>query len=386
VPDLSASERRRSLAAVIACVGVSGLCFGLTSPLLTLLLERQGVDAVLIGLSAATSSLAVLFVGPLVPALVSRLGTLGALYSSVVVAVGALLLLPLFPNVYAWFPIRFLLGAAIAVQWIASEIWVNRISTNEGRGTTVGIYAMLFAVGFAVGPLLIIAVGSTGWTPFLVAAGLLAVSVLPLTAAHGLAPAVSAHGGGGLLTVARRAPILLACAWTCGALVMSVVALLPIYGLRSGLGEHAVVVMVSVFLIGNAALQIPIGWVSARMPQRRVLASLAWLGIVSPLLLAPALEAGFVLWILLFLWGGSVIGFYTVGLVALGERFPGAEIAAANAAFVMAFEFGSVTGPALTGAALAAWEPHGLVAALVGVCVLFLALLALLGRQRLPAP
>ena len=156
MPDLSASERRRSLAAVIACVGVSGLCFGLTSPLLTLLLERQGVDAVLIGLSAATSSLAVLFVGPLVPALVSRLGTLGALYSSVVVAVGALLLLPLFPNVYAWFPIRFLLGAAIAVQWIASEIWVNRISTNEGRGTTVGIYAMLFAVGFAVGPLLML--------------------------------------------------------------------------------------------------------------------------------------------------------------------------------------------------------------------------------------
>ncbi len=53
---LTAAERRRSLAAVMSCVGVSGLCFGLTSPLLTLLLERQGVDAVLIGLSAATSS------------------------------------------------------------------------------------------------------------------------------------------------------------------------------------------------------------------------------------------------------------------------------------------------------------------------------------------
>ena len=46
---LTASERWRSLAAVMSCVGVSGLCFGLTSPLLTLLLERQGVDAVLIG-------------------------------------------------------------------------------------------------------------------------------------------------------------------------------------------------------------------------------------------------------------------------------------------------------------------------------------------------
>jgi MFS family permease len=381
---LTASERWRSLAAVMSCVGVSGLCFGLTSPLLTLLLERQGVDAVLIGLSAATSALAVLFVGPLVPALVSRLGTLGALYSAVAVAVAALLLLPLFPNVYAWFPIRFVLGAAIAVQWIASEIWVNRISTDEGRGTTVGIYAMLFAVGFAIGPLLIVAVGSTGWMPFLVAAGLLAASVLPLTTAHGLAPRVSARGGGGLLTVAKHAPLLLACAWTCGAVVMSVVALLPIYGLRSGLDEDAVVAMVSVFLIGNAALQLPIGWLSARIPRRQLLAGLAVLGIIGPLLLAPALASGFALWALLFLWGGTVIGFYTVGLVALGERFPGSQIAAANAAFVVVFEFGSVTGPALTGAALAAWTPHGLVVALAGICVLFLALLALLRRAGEP--
>jgi MFS family permease len=180
--------------------------------------------------------------------------------------------------------------------------------------------------------------------------------------------------------VARRAAILLAAAWTCGAVVMSVVALLPIYGLRGGLDEHAVVVMVSVFLIGNAALQIPIGWLSARMPRRHLLAGLAVLGIVGPLLLAPALAAGFALWILLFLWGGTVIGFYTVGLVALGERFPGSQIAAANAAFVMVFEFGSVTGPALTGAALAAWAPHGFVAALAGICLFFLALLGLFRR------
>lgn len=381
---LTPGERRRSLAAVMACVGVSGLCFGLTSPLLTLLLERQEVDAVLIGLSAATSSLAVLFVGPMVPALVARLGTLGALYSAVAVAVASLLLLPLFPNVYAWFPIRFVLGAAIAVQWIASEIWVNRIATDEGRGTTVGVYAMLFAVGFAVGPLLIVAVGSLGWTPFLVAAGLLAVSALPLVAAHGLAPVVSAHGGGGLLTVAREAPLLLVCAWTCGAAVMSVVALLPIYGLRNGLGEDAVVAMVSVFLIGNAALQLPVGWLSVRIPRRRLLAGLAGLGLVAPLLLAPALGSGLALWALLFLWGGSVIGFYTVGLVALGERFSGSRIAAANAAFVMVFELGSVTGPALTGAALAAWTPHGFVVALAGICAFFLVFLALLRRADSP--
>lgn len=383
---LTAAERRRSLAAVIASVAVSGLCFGLTSPLLTLILERQGVGAVLIGLSAATSSLAVLVVGPFVPALAARLGTLGALYAAVGVAVATLLLLPLFPNVYAWFPIRFALGGAIAVQWIASEIWINRLATDTGRGTTVGIYAMLFSVGFAVGPLLIVVAGSTGWAPFLAAAGLLAAAVLPLLTAHGLAPAIVARGGGGLLTVAKRAPVLLASAWTCGALAMSVVALLPIYGLRSGLTEGAVVAMVSVFLIGNAALQIPIGWLSARMPRRRLFAGLAVLGILGPVLLAPALQAGFALWILLFLWGGTVIGFYTVALVSLGERFPGAEIAAANAAFVMVFEFGSVTGPALTGAALAAWTPHGLVVALAGVCVVFLMMLGLLRRTAEPRP
>ena len=49
----SAAERRRGLAAVIASMAVQAVMFGLSMPLLALVLENQGVDRSLIGLSTA---------------------------------------------------------------------------------------------------------------------------------------------------------------------------------------------------------------------------------------------------------------------------------------------------------------------------------------------
>ena len=48
---------------------------------------------------------------------------------------------------------------------------------------------------------------------------------------------------------------------------------------------------------------------------------------------------------MMFLWGGVSWGIYTLALGLMGERFAATELAAANAAFVMMYEVGSVGGP-----------------------------------------
>ena len=47
------------------------------------------------------------------------------------------LLIPVFPNVYAWFPLRFIIGAAGALQKLADEVWVNQIAGERTRGRVV---------------------------------------------------------------------------------------------------------------------------------------------------------------------------------------------------------------------------------------------------------
>ena len=82
---------------------------------------------------------------------------------------------------------------------------------------------------------------------------------------------------------------------------------------------------------------------------------------------------------LLFFWGGIGMGIYTIGLTLIGERFKGAQLASANAAFVMLYSIGLLGGPLAEGVALDAWNPHGL---MVVLCCISLSYAAYLMSQR----
>ena len=65
----------------------------------------------------------------------------------------------------------------------------------------------------------------------------------------------------------------------------------------------------------------------------------------------------------MFVVGGILGGFYTLGLVLLGEQFRGADLAAATAVFSSMWGVGSIVGPPVAGAAMDLL-PHGLPIAL----------------------
>jgi hypothetical protein len=61
-PDaITAAERRHALAVVTIALGIVSLIHGLSLPMLSLVLEREGVDKTLIGLNATAQFVAVFF-------------------------------------------------------------------------------------------------------------------------------------------------------------------------------------------------------------------------------------------------------------------------------------------------------------------------------------
>jgi len=151
-------------------------------------------------------------------------------------------------------------------------------------------------------------------------------------------------------------------------------ALLPLYGQRVGHARDLVVVLGVGVTIGNILLQMPMGLLSDRVDRRKLLFAIAAFGLIGAILL-PFVSASF--WpfmAALALWGGIVGALYTVGLAHLGSRFSGEDLAAANAAFIFCYSLGGLAGPAVIGAAMDAWNPHGFAAALA---VFFAAYLAL---------
>jgi MFS family permease len=144
---------RAALAGVIATVSVFAIAQGLTYPLLSFILERQGTSSALIGLSAAMTPLGMIASAPLIPLLGRRFGAGTTALTCAGLAALLLSLIGWTQDLLAWFPLRFLLGAVINPLYALSEVWVIALAPPKQRGRMMGINTAIIAAGFAAGPL-----------------------------------------------------------------------------------------------------------------------------------------------------------------------------------------------------------------------------------------
>lgn len=365
------TERRRSLIAIFCSIFAAGVSFGTSIPLLSVLLERRGTESSLIGLNASMAVLATVLFAPLLPRVVGRFGALPTLFGSIVVMVTAVLLLPVFPTLEAWFPLRFLLGTGMAAHWVISETWLNAATTTRNRGLIAGLYATVISIGFAAGPAALTVIELEGLLPFLLIAGAIALAGVPIFLVRDSIPHIEVGVESSGWQVVKLAPVIMAAILVAGVVDSAIMSLLPIYGLRVGMAESAAVLMLTVAIAGSATLQLPLGWSADRLSRRALLLTCAAAGILGPLLLPHAIGTPLLLWPLLFVWGGTVVGLYTVSLAMLGDRFAGGELARANAVFVMLYCLGSIVGPPLTGGAMDLLGEGGLSSVQIAVCAAF---------------
>lgn len=371
-------SRRLTLAAVFSSSLGVGLIFGFLPPLIALTLSRLGYSSFAIGAVTAASLIAVILCGPFYPRVIGRLGLKRCIVSGIIFAAVILLLMPLWPSLPVWFALRFVAGCALGLVWIASEIWMNSASGTESRGAVMGVYGTVFSIGIVAGPVLLEFTGTQGARPFIVGAGCLILTLLPmalLRQATGVAQEFAPLRG--LPGALRNAPIVMLAAFVAGLVESADLTLLPLFGLHSGLDERAALLLVAVFMAGNVVLQVPIGLLADRYGRKFLLGLCALTSCIGPLLLQASLGTPLLLWPLLFVWGGTLYAFYSQGVALLGEEFAVEDLATANTVFVMVYCLGGVIGPSAGGKAMDLWPDRGLPFLLSGAALLMLAGLAL---------
>src|SRR5262249_30843041 len=234
---LTPAQRRQSLAAIIGTAFGVGVAVGAIVPLVSLSLAARGYNALTIGINSAMLPIAVILMGPLMPRIIARLGTLRSVYCGLGIAALAVLLFPAIPNYYAWCAIRFVIGLASAIHWITSETWINLMATSRSRSRVMGIYASVMALGFVLGPLIINLTGIEGWIPFAAVSVALVVALLPVAFARQVAPVVSGHGAGGVGRAFAAAPTVMLAALVAGVVDARPFTPISIYELRAGVGR-----------------------------------------------------------------------------------------------------------------------------------------------------
>lgn len=359
--SLTDAQRWRGLVAVIAAAAITGVILGLFNPLIALRLERMGISTTWNGINAAMPAIAAIVVAPLLPRLIARLGLLRSMLAGAFLTVAVIPLFTVFTDIWVWFALRFVMGIGGMIHWVATEIWVNAAVKDAYRGRVIGANGALFSVGMACGPLVLGLIGTEGALPFYISAAVVACGITPLVFAIGTAPEMHGQRGGGFLDACRRAPTPMMASLIEGFLFVALLVLLPLYALRNGFSETTAIAMLSVIIIGQIVASIPIGWLADHMDRRVLLIANGLVALLCCLALPLVLASPALLLAVLFLWGASSAGMYTVGLVRLGAIFEPRELGPATAVFILVTQIGCVAGPIIGGVGMDLWDPHGFI-------------------------
>jgi len=379
------ASRRRQLVVATVTLAVASFAHGLTVPLLSLVLDHQGVDETLIGLNAGAYFIAVFAAAPLASRVLRARGPASLMLASILATAGLLTLLRAFPDVWLWFPLRFVLGMAASFLWIAGEAWMNHAAAESHRGRIIAVFGVVVSAGFALGPLILSMTGAGGWAPFLVTIALLLVAAAVLAGALGSSPRLEGPTSG---TLARY--VLLAPVAAFGYLVFAagdamLLTFLPIYAVGLGVGEAHAIRLLTVMALGSMALQYPVGWLADRVSNRALAAVMGAVLLAGSALLPwtiphPAIGAVF-----MFGYGGALGALYTLSLILVGRQFKGADLGGASAMLAVMFCIGSFLWPSLGGAAMDRFGADAMPLSLVIAYALFLAVMAA-ARLHRPAP
>ncbi len=370
----------RTLVAACAAITVFGFAFGMTYPLLSLILESRGVSSDMIGINSAMMPLGILLFSSVIPVAARRFGARNVAISAALVSGFIILGYKVFDNLAAWFLIRLLQGMSISTLFVLSESWIVGSAGDHNRGKIVAIYSSVLSGSFGAGPLLVGFIGIEGWLPFVLGAAVVFIGAIPFFfIREETTSAPEEARPSGIFDFAPKAPVLLVAVGIFAIFDAATLSLFPVYGMKSGLDISTSANILTVLIIGNVFLQLPIGWLCDRFPHRYILTGCA-LTTSLLLLFIPFTINSDLKWPLLIIIGTTGYGVYTVSLTSLGDRFKGLELVNGSAAFAVMWGFGALFGSVSGGWTMLGFGPHGLPVSLA--LIYFILVLALIWREQ----
>ena len=369
------SKRYRIIAVATMTVSLVGLTITLVFPYLSLKLAAAGYSKLYIGIATGVSGVANIMIAPLVPRLAQIFGVRNIILFAIALAIACLMLFDPFPHPVVDFSLRFLIGAAIGTLFIMGEFWINAASPEKSRGLMLGIYGSFLAIGFATGPAILERVGTQDATALHIGAVIFMIAAIPIAFMTKDAPGLEGGSGANVWTFMLAAPIATLAGLLFGMVEPSAFNLLPLYGLGMGLSLQDSTALISAMALGNM-LTIPIGYIADRVDRRYILLICSAVGATGAVLLPFLAHSPAWMFAGVLIWSGSASGLYTVGLTLLGARYHGADLAHANASFIILYNVGMLSGPPFIGAVMDRFPPQGFFVSLAALFGLYMAIVA----------
>ncbi|MBH8606369.1 MFS transporter [Thermoactinomyces sp. CICC 10521] len=370
---------------LVLIVCVAGMTQGLLIPLLTTLLDEQGINPAVNGLSAAALYIGMLIASPFGARVVKRKGLKWTILFGLCTVGGATILFPLSSNVWIWSFLRLVVGAGDSLLHYATQLWITTTAPAVQRGKRISQYGFAYGLGFGIGPLGMNLLVFGKFMPFLAVLAVLGISLcLSLRLDNGSLPesAEVASGkrqrnGAQLRRIYLTGLVALCPPVLYGFLETALSGNFPVIGLKEGLSKGWISILISAFVWGSLLLQVPLGTLGDRIGRKRILIATCCLGSLGMFLIPLLLSNVIYLLIAFTLIGGFVGSLFSLGLAYATDLLAADDLPAANAIAAMHFSVGSILGPYL-GGYLIEWFGSPALFWFIGSSLLVFVLLALL--------
>lgn len=332
-------------------IAVFLLAFGMSfvSPLVPLLLQNIGASSATIGQIQTVYFLSFTITTSLFGRLIDRVGSKKLIILGLAIFGLAIFLMPLMPTPAFFYLIRVIQGIGSAFLFAPTEAAINIISPPEKRASNMGTYGLVFAAGFAVGPV----IGTSLYAmqpslPFTFAALSCCAAIVVLLCGFKdtPVPVKKTLWGFSDMLGALKIPLMAA---ACYAVVeISMAAFLSLYLNSLSITGASLGIVFTFFAVGGMLSPFPAGWLADKWGKLPVLRLCGFMLI--------AATCGFTLtenyWAICLLTTaiGIIAGaLYPVALALIGECVPPQKMGVANASFSFFYGLGSIAGPLVTG-------------------------------------
>jgi len=285
------------------------------------------------------------FVGP---QLLARTGHIRLFAIGAGLAAATTLVQSLAMSELVWFVMRALFGFAAANIYMVIESWLNDRASNETRGRVFSAYLIVNFSSLIIGQMLYGTARAESTALFSLCAIAYALCLIPVCMTRLAQP------------IAARAPILrplrlyhMAPVGVIGCVAVGLAngaiwTLAPVYALNHGLTKAWLSLFMSVFSLGGALIQFPLGRFSDRMDRRVIIVIVCSVSALIGAALALSGSASRLqLFTLMTPFGFSALPLYGLTVAHTNDRIGREDFVEASATLLMVSSLASVIGPPL---------------------------------------
>ncbi len=311
--------------------------------------------------------------------LINRVGHIRAFAAFSTGIAVIILTFPFIKDPWVWLALRVVMGFNTAGLYMVAESWLMERANGQTRGTVLSIYMMISYLGIGCGQLLIGFNPVVGETPFMIAAILVALALLPVSLTHSQHPPPIDAPYFPFRRLYEISPVaVIGC--TCTGLVSGgLFGMGAIFAQEIGLNLVQISQFMAAVIISGLLLQLPAGRLSDHFNRRSII---IWIALATAVAsLAVVLVMGLtgqstemlpsitgttwlnhwlVVPLLACLFSALQFTIYPLCVAYANDFLEPAERVQASGGLVLAYSVGAAAGPVLTAFTMKQTGPQGL--------------------------